>query len=49
VAVAISAVRFTDWILLRSHPSSELLGYYQSSARRTGPVRGSGYYLLVIV
>jgi hypothetical protein len=30
-----SAVRYTDCVSLRSHPSSKLLGYWQSSAART--------------
>jgi hypothetical protein len=35
LAATIPAVRFTDYALSSPHPSSELLGYYHSSAMRT--------------
>jgi len=35
LAATIPAVRFTDFDSSASHPSSELLGYYHSSAART--------------
>jgi hypothetical protein len=35
LAAAIPAVRFTDYDLFAPDPSSELLGYYHSSAMRT--------------
>ncbi len=35
LAATIPAVRFTDYDPSAPHPSSELLGYYHSSATRT--------------
>jgi hypothetical protein len=35
LVVTIPAVRFTDYDPSAPHPSSELLGYYHSSATRT--------------
>ena len=34
--ICYSAVRFPDYISFATYPGSELLGYYQSSATRTG-------------